>query len=234
MRRDEPVVTERLHDAIEVGKVQRRSAIEKVEGSVVQFMDGTRAEVDVIICATGYVLHFPFLDERIFRVTPDGLGLYKVVFHPDRPTLAFIGMSRATGAIMPLAEMQARWASAVLRGTVELPGTLQMKSSIGARRRLVARRNGNPFRIEYEPYMDALAAQIGALPQLWKRPLLLHDLLFGKPIAARYRLDGPGHSPIAERVIRLGNVARGEALRSDLLDQREGCAEAHSVDIDHT
>jgi dimethylaniline monooxygenase (N-oxide forming) len=205
MQRDHPILSAPLREAVEAGTVARMPGVERMDGARVVFADGSSEEVDAIVCATGYALRFPFLDEGIFRATPDGLGLYRAVFHPDRPTLAFIGMSRATGAILPFAEMQARWAARVLTGAIALPGTREMHASIEARRRLVAEQGGNPYRIEYEPYMDTLASEIGALPKLSRHPGLWRALLWGKPLAARYRLDGPGRSPDAARILRWGN-----------------------------
>ncbi len=205
MQPDYPILSDRLRESIRVGAVLPRSGIVRVDGAIVAFADGTSAEVDVIVCATGYVLCFPFLDEAIFRVTPDGLGLYRAVLHPDRPTLAFIGMSRASGAIMPMAEMQARWAARVLRGAIALPPPAGMHAEITARRNWIAARGGNPFRIEFEPYMDLLAAEIGALPPLWRHPRLWRALLAGPPIAARYRLDGPACAANAADILRSGN-----------------------------
>jgi dimethylaniline monooxygenase (N-oxide forming) len=198
---DRLILNDRLRETIGAGAVRPRPGIARVDGATVRFTDGTSVEVDTIICATGYALRFPFLNETIFRVTPAGLNLYRVVLHPDQPTLAFIGMSRATGAIMPLAEMQARWAAQVLRGTVNLPPAAAMQAGIDARRRFIAARGGNPFRIEFEPYMDTLASEIGALPQLRRHPRLWRVLLAGKPVAARYRLDGPGRAADAPRIL---------------------------------
>ena len=44
--------------------------------------------------------------------------LYKYMFPPglERPTLAVIGLVQPLGAIMPISEMQARWATRVFKG----------------------------------------------------------------------------------------------------------------------
>jgi dimethylaniline monooxygenase (N-oxide forming) len=221
MQPDQLLLHDRLREAIQAGTVLPKPGVAGVEGRTVVFADGTRAEVDMIVCATGYVLRFPFLDEAIFRATPDGLGLYRAVFHPDRPTLAFIGMSRASGAIMPFAEMQARWAAAVLCGTIALPPAAAMHAAIAARRKLIAARGGNPFRIEFEPYMDLLASEIGALPRLWRHPRLWPALLAGPPLAARYRLDGPGRAADAAHILRSGNRPASRATAAPAAPLRD-------------
>ena len=221
MQPDQLVLNDCLREAIQAGAVLPKPGVAGVEGRTVVFADGTRAEVDVIVCATGYVLRFPFLDEAIFRAPPDGLGLYRAVFHPDRPTLAFIGMSRASGAIMPFAEMQARWVAAVLRGTIALPPAAAMHAAIAARRKQIAARGGNPFRIEFEPYMDLLASEIGALPRLWRHPGLWRALLAGSLLAARYRLDGPGRAADAAHILRSGNRPASRATAAPATPLRD-------------
>lgn len=46
------------------------------------------------------------------------MGLYKHIFPPnmEHPTLAVVGFIHALGAIMPQAEMQARWVTRVFKG----------------------------------------------------------------------------------------------------------------------
>lgn len=49
------------------------------------------------------------------------VSLYKRVFplFLEHPTLAFIGLLNASGPLMPIAEMQARWATRVFAGIIE-------------------------------------------------------------------------------------------------------------------
>ena len=51
------------------------------------------------------------------------VGLYKHIFPPnlEHPTLAVVGFIHALGAIMPQAEMQARWVTRVFKGEAECP-----------------------------------------------------------------------------------------------------------------
>lgn len=46
------------------------------------------------------------------------MGLYKLVMPPnlEHPTLAIVGFIHSDGAIMPQAEMQARWVTRVFKG----------------------------------------------------------------------------------------------------------------------
>ena len=51
-------------------------------------------------------------------VSGNKASLYKYVFPPDleRNTLAVIGLVQPLGAIMPISELQARWATRVFKG----------------------------------------------------------------------------------------------------------------------
>lgn len=71
------------------------------------------------VFATGYKFSFPFLASQVVSVTDNKASLYKYVFPPelDRPTLAIIGLVQPLGAIMPISEMQARWATRVFKGS---------------------------------------------------------------------------------------------------------------------
>jgi dimethylaniline monooxygenase (N-oxide forming) len=184
-----PVLLERIR----AGTVLPRPQIVATEGSWVVFGDGSRVQANTIIAATGYAVDFPFLDAEIIPVSRAGLPLYRLVFPPDYPTLAFIGMFRVTGPVPPVAEMQARWVARIWRGDVALPAPDEMRAAIAARMALIARTGSNPFRLDFEAYLDLLAADIGALPRLWRHPRLWHALLFGPAIAAQYRLDGSNH-----------------------------------------
>lgn len=77
-------------------------------------------QVDTVIFATGYNYSFPFLPPKIQTNCGYRLRLYKHIFPPSltRPTLAVVGFIHGFGAVNPLAEMQARWATRVFKGTV--------------------------------------------------------------------------------------------------------------------
>jgi dimethylaniline monooxygenase (N-oxide forming) len=177
---------------IAAGRVTVHSDVAQVEGSQVIFEDGTRTQVDTIICCTGYSLSFPFLDETIIKPIGDTIDLYQHVFHPDVPNLAFIGQCIVTGPLFPVAELQARWVARVLAGKVGLPAPTSMHRQIHEQQRAATRRGAHPLRVQLLDYMDALANQIGVAPKLLRHPRLLVPLLAGPLLAAQYRLDGPG------------------------------------------
>lgn len=81
-------------------------------------------QVDTIVFATGYDYDFPYLPKNNMQKSGHRLGLYKHVFPPnlEHPTLAIVGFIHGLGAIMPQAEMQARWVTRVFKGEAETSG----------------------------------------------------------------------------------------------------------------
>ena len=135
--RSEPpiILKDKLRERISCGMVTLKPGISRIEGDTLHFADGTRMEADTLVCATGYAVKYPFLSERIVSTATPGLPLYRLVFAPEWPTLAFGGMFRLTGAVFPLSEMQARWVAGVWRGTIHLPSAATMEGAIRTRQR---------------------------------------------------------------------------------------------------
>lgn len=96
------------------------------------FEDGTREDIDAVVFATGYSFSFPFL-EGCVKVVENQIPLYKFVFPPDleKPTLAFIGLIQPLGAIMPISELQCRWATRVFKGKSGKPAVCTQPWSEG-------------------------------------------------------------------------------------------------------
>ena len=69
--------------------------LQKVEGDVATFKDGTTQRIDAIILCTGYKHHFPFMPDDLRLKTQNRLataGLYKGVVWVDNPKLFYLGM----------------------------------------------------------------------------------------------------------------------------------------------
>ena len=54
------------------GDIRVRRDVERLDGDGVVFTDGERGDYDVIVLATGYRLHYPFLDPALLGWTGDG------------------------------------------------------------------------------------------------------------------------------------------------------------------
>lgn len=81
------------------GDIGVRRDIERFDGHTVHFRDGTSNEYDLVMLATGYSLHYPFLD-RGYLDWPAGAGapdLFLNIFPSTRDDLTVLGMLEASG-----------------------------------------------------------------------------------------------------------------------------------------
>jgi cation diffusion facilitator CzcD-associated flavoprotein CzcO len=87
-----PIVNSNLVYYVGHGRITPTDDIERFDGGEVVFTDGTRAEVDLVIFATGYLIRFPFIDHELMNWVDGHPRLYRNVFHPEYPNLAVIGL----------------------------------------------------------------------------------------------------------------------------------------------
>uniref|UniRef100_A0A914W6Y1 Flavin-containing monooxygenase n=1 Tax=Plectus sambesii TaxID=2011161 RepID=A0A914W6Y1_9BILA len=184
--------------------------VERFERNGVRFEDGTFAEVDTVILATGYTFNFPYLKpQELLPVKNNQISLYKYVFPPDLDNLAVIGLIQPIGSIAPMAELQARWATRVFAGKTDLPSRDVMVKDIEDMRMAMERRytasQRHTLQVDFVAYMDQLAHQIGVRPPL-KRYFLTDfrfwfRLFVGGNFPYVYRLVGPGAWPGAREAI---------------------------------
>jgi dimethylaniline monooxygenase (N-oxide forming) len=125
-----PTISGRILDRIQHGRVTPKPNIARLDGRMVEFVDGTRVEADVVVYCTGYKITFPFFDEDFLAAPDNHIELFRRVFHPQYADLAFVGLLQPLGAIMPLAEAQARWLTAYLRGEYALPPAGELAADI--------------------------------------------------------------------------------------------------------
>ncbi len=110
------------------GKITPRVGVQRLEGETVHFVDGTKADFDVIICATGYKITFPFFDKNLVNWEDSHhVPLWRKMF-PDGeklPKLYFIGLFQPLGCIWPMADYQARLACQEILGKYQRPKNLK-------------------------------------------------------------------------------------------------------------
>ena len=74
----------------------QRPLIKKVDADkTVHFLDGSSKKVDAIILCTGYLHHFPFLEDALKLKTENRLwplDLYKGIFWENNPKMMYLGM----------------------------------------------------------------------------------------------------------------------------------------------
>lgn len=92
-----PVVNSLVLHHLGHGDLTARPDIADMRGRTVTFTDGSRADYDLILLATGYKLDYPFIDSELLNWQGDAPALYLNVFHPRYDNLFMMGMIEAAG-----------------------------------------------------------------------------------------------------------------------------------------
>ena len=215
---------------METGQIQPQGLVTRFEGNRAYFEGGSSADIDAIVCSTGYQanvleLRFPNGWQYSHR------DLYKGCLHPDLPNLAFIGFVRpAIGSIPAMAEMQARLVAQVFSGQKQLPPQKRLKRLVAKEFRQHARQYSVmqarfPHVYAFEPWMEEMAELIGCQPKLWHHldsyPAL-RAYLMGSTIPLRFRMQGVGaiegaKQTYIDRTTKLVNNSFGALARNYLV-----------------
>ena len=116
---------------------EERPLLQKLEGKVATFKDGSTKEVDAIILCTGYQHHFPFLPEDLRLKTTNRLwplDLYRGVFWEGNPKLSYIGMQDQFYTFN-MFDAQAWYVRDQIMGRIKLPKADLMKKDSKAWRK---------------------------------------------------------------------------------------------------
>lgn len=202
-----------LYGRIMSGVVRVRKGIRAFTENGVIF-DGTDVEepLDAVVYATGYradKLPIENTDEVLPRDEVGRPVLYKGIFNPDNPRLGYIGHIDASGSLMEMFEMQARYAARVFSGHLTLPDPAKMR---GIAEKDVQRRNKHfidsprhHIMVTKMEYVDHLAQEIGCRPPLhhlfFTDPRMFKAIMFGPFLSSQFRLVGPHSWPGARQVL---------------------------------
>ncbi|CAG2113951.1 unnamed protein product, partial [Medioppia subpectinata] len=209
------VVNDELGKKIIAGQcIVKPNIQEFTENGVIFIGDTHETLCDTVVMATGYKLWYPFLPSALQSLCDSKahFQLYKHMYYPHSKhpqTLAFIGAIVPLGALLPVAELQCRYASLVLAERLSLPSAAKMVTDISRQTVRVGRRfpDAEKFalHVHYVEYMEEMARLVGAKPRLWKYvctdPKLWWSLYFGPCVPYQYRLNGPNLWPNARETI---------------------------------
>ena len=109
--------------------------LSKVEKKIATFKDGSSKKVDSIILCTGYLHHFPFLEESLRLKTANRLAtadLYKGVVWAHNPKLFYLGM-QDQWYTFNMFDAQAWYVRDMILGRIEVPDRNQMLADVDAR-----------------------------------------------------------------------------------------------------
>ncbi|MBM1312341.1 NAD(P)-binding domain-containing protein [Sulfitobacter mediterraneus] len=152
------------------GDLKVRPDIDHLDGKTVHFADGTQAEYDMILTATGYRLHYPFIEDKLLNWQGDAPHLFLNAMHPDRDDLFVLGMVEASGlgwqGRHEQAEMVVRYIKGLREGRTAAKA-LQAEKSSGFKRMTGGTKYLKLPRMAYyvdkATYRKAVTTWIGAL-----------------------------------------------------------------------
>jgi dimethylaniline monooxygenase (N-oxide forming) len=155
-----PTVSGRILDRIQHGTITPKPNIRRLDGDHVEFADGSREHVDVVVYCTGYKISFPFFDPELVSAPDNHIELFRRVFHPEMDDVFFVALLQPLGAIMPIAEAQGQWIADYLKGEYALPPRPAMLQDIeddiaAMRRRYVASKR-HTIQVDFDDYLHAL------------------------------------------------------------------------------
>ena len=124
-----PVVNSLILHHLGHGDLSVKPDIDRLEGSTVHFRDGTSGEYDLLLCATGYVLSYPFLSSDLLGWTGASPQLYLNIFSRQAKNLMVVGMVEASGLGWEGRYRQAELVAAYLAAQQERPGRRPPRST---------------------------------------------------------------------------------------------------------
>ncbi|XP_055531321.1 senecionine N-oxygenase-like [Wyeomyia smithii] len=122
-------VLDKLKDMYFPANVIQVPDVAQLHESQVEFKDGTRQPVDLILYCTGYRYSFPFLHETCgIQVDNNWVKqLYKHVINITHPTMAFIGIPYYVCTTL-MFDLQARFVMEYYSGRKQLPSREEMQA----------------------------------------------------------------------------------------------------------
>lgn len=105
-----PLVNDQLLHHLRHGDVTLKPDVRQFDGKIVHFADGSSAEVDEVLFATGYRTTLPYLDSSEIEWRGQRVSHFLTVFSRKHPTLFTLGFAELNGALYPHLD---RWAALV-------------------------------------------------------------------------------------------------------------------------
>jgi len=127
-----PTVSSEILYYLKHGRITPHKDIAKFERKSVHFIDGTSIEVDMIVCATGYYVSFPFLPDGLVPVKNGNIAMvYGGCVLPDYKNLYIFGTQQVRYGVGPLITPAAKLIAKMikLQERMDLPIGLVMQES---------------------------------------------------------------------------------------------------------
>lgn len=130
-----PILNSQIHHHVGHGRLALRPDVKRFDGQRVEFVDGSSAEFDLMIYATGYRVTIPFIDRAHLNWHDEAPRLFMNVFHPERDDLFCIGLIQPDSGQFGLVDYQAKLVASYLTAIEKSPARAEkfrrLKSSAG-------------------------------------------------------------------------------------------------------
>ncbi len=94
-----PTLNNEVPYYIKHGRIITKPEVCRLNGWSVEFVDGSHQEFDLIVCATGYYVAYPFLPLELQRVRGSIVECYGGSFLDDYKGLSYVGWGQARGGV---------------------------------------------------------------------------------------------------------------------------------------
>ena len=132
MYESHPIVNSLILHHLGHGDIHVKADIARFEGSTVHFKDDTHQDYDMVMLATGYTLHYPFIDRAYLNWQGMAPQLYMNIFAPKYSRLAVLGMVEASGLGWQGRYEQAELVARFFKGLeTQQPAAQRLKAAIG-------------------------------------------------------------------------------------------------------
>ncbi len=161
-----PIINSQIFHFLAHEQMEVKPDVKSFSGSSVAFADGSQAEFDLIVCATGYNVHLPFCDRRIINWNNGKPELYLNVFHPRYDNLFVVGLIQPDGGIWQLADLQSQLIGWFVLAQTQAPALadwFRREKASNASLRTSIRYVDSPrhaIQVEYFRYRDILIKNI--------------------------------------------------------------------------
>ncbi|BAY11062.1 flavin-containing monooxygenase [Calothrix sp. NIES-2098] len=94
-----PTLNNEVPYYIKHGRIAYKPKVRRLDGKEVEFADGSRETFDLIVCATGFHVAYPFLPPELQRVEGATVKCYGGSFLEDYKGIYYIGWGQARGGV---------------------------------------------------------------------------------------------------------------------------------------
>lgn len=94
-----PTLNNEVPYYIQHGRITPKPEVKLLDGWEVEFVDGSKDQFDLIVCATGYHVSYPFLPPQLQRVEGSIVNCYAGSFLDDYKGIYYVGWGQARGGV---------------------------------------------------------------------------------------------------------------------------------------